>query len=210
MLKTMDEVASAQAALDKLQAEVRACRRCQVAGLPAVGRPLCSGPASAQAMVVAQAPSRSDEASGQLWSGPAGRQLMDWLSWAGLDEATLRSRHYLTAVARCYPGGQGHLPSPRQVSLCRRLLDAELGLVVPEVLVPVGQVAIDAFGGLHRPLEVLVGAAVWVSGTWVVPLPQPTVADRWLSRAENRRRLARALATLREIFRSLELGQSTN
>ncbi len=161
-------------------------------------------------MVVAQAPSRSDEASGQLWTGPAGRQLMDWLSWAGLDEATVRSQHYLTAVARCYPGGQGELPSPRQVSLCRRLLDAELGLVEPQVLVPVGQVAIDAFGGLHRPLEVLVGAAVWVGGTWVVPLPQPTVADRWLSRAENRRRLARALGILREIFRGLALGQSAN
>ncbi len=207
----MDTDSAYQALLSALRSRMASCGHCQAAGLPAYGQPLCSGPARAPVMVVGQAPSRSDTATQQLWSGPAGQQLMAWLGWAGLAEERLRAHHYLTAVVKCYPGraAAGHgdqEPSRRQVELCRRYLEAELQLVAPRLLIPVGRMAIDFFGGQRLRLEDLVGTAVSVGETWIVPLPHPSGVSLWLNGSENRRRLARALAILRELCGGLSLA----
>ncbi len=199
-----------QPLLSRLQAQVRACRRCQQAGLAVRGRPICSGPASAKIMIVGQAPSAADERNQRLWSGPAGQRLMGWLEWVGLPEATLRARHYLTAVTRCYPGPapSGHgdrLPTRQEADLCQQYLNAELALVSPRILIPVGRQAIDFLGGCHIHLQRLIGRAVSVDDTWIVPLPHPSGASLWLNRAEHCEQLARALALLRQLCQGLEL-----
>ena len=203
----MDMESASQPLVARLQAGIRNCRRCVEAGLIAYGQPICSGPASARLMVVGQAPSRADELNRRLWSGPTGHGLLDWLAWAGLPEVTLRARHYLTAVCKCWPGpdpsGYGDRPPSRlQVDLCRQFLSAELGLVGPRVIVPVGRLAIDHFGGTGQRLERLVGRAIAVDDTWIVPLPHPADAGVWLNQPDHRQLLARALA-IRRVTRSL-------
>ncbi len=211
MLITMDSMTTTQRLLSSLQTHVRACRRCSRAGHLTPGRPVCSGPATARVLVVGQAPSRSDELARALWSGPAGRRLMGWLAWAGLEEQALRRRHYLSAVTRCYPGPSpsGHgdrRPTDHEVRLCRDYLDAELGLLAPCLVIPVGRLAIDWFGGNDRPLSEIIGRAFQVENTWIVPLPHPSGASLWPNHLDNRRRLARALAIIREICHAYHLA----
>ncbi len=206
---------ASQPLLSKLQARALSCRRCAQAGLPAYGQPICSGSAAARLMIVGQAPSSSDERNHRLWTGPAGQRLMEWMAWVGLPEVTLRSRHYLTAVCKCYPGfdpsGQGdRAPSQLQVALCRQYLHAELALVAPRLIVPVGRLAIDFFGGQGQRLERLVGRAIAAEGTWIVPLPHPSGASTWLNQPDHQQLLARALAILRELCLALGIIDDTS
>ena len=197
--------------LETLQAHIRMCRRCLNAGHRPAGRPIAGGSANARLLIVGQAPSASDDQNRRLWSGPAGRRLLAWLEWAGLPEETLRSRHYLTAITRCYPGRapDGHgdrLPSRAEMELCQPFLQAELALLDPRLVIPVGRLAIDAFGGQGRALSELIGQAWQVDDTWIVPLPHPSGASLWLNEAEHRAHLARALAIVRELCRGLGIA----
>lgn len=200
-----------QQLLTRLQAQVADCRLCQHARYGVQGPPVYSGPATAHLMIVGQSPSDSDRQSVRLWSGPAGRRLLKWLEWAGLGEEALRTRHYLTAVTRCYPGRAGRgrgdrMPSVLERRLCAPYLQAELCLVAPRLLVPVGRVAVDAFGGRGRPLDALVGRAFYAEHAWIVPLPHPSGASTWLNTPAHQACLARALAILRELVQRLQLA----
>jgi uracil-DNA glycosylase len=118
---------------------------------------------------------------------------------AGFESAQdFRNRTYIAAVMRCFPGrhpkGGDLKPPPRAIANCRSWLDAELALLKPAVIIPVGQLAIERFLG-PGALEQRVGRAFGDSPV-LIPLPHPSGQSRWLNSAENRARLDRALDLL--------------
>ena len=124
---------------------------------------------------------------------------------AGIDAAHLP---YRTAITKCFPGkaarGAGdRRPSPPEVLLCASWLEAELALVRPRVLLLVGTLAIERFWG-KVPLSEVVGKSRIDGERVLIPLPHPSGASRWLNDAENRERLARALAVVRRAVRGLD------
>jgi uracil-DNA glycosylase len=113
---------------------------------------------------------------------------------------------YLAAVMRCFPGrlpsGKGDRPPPaRAMRNCASWLEAELALLRPRVLVPVGQLAIRRFLG-PGSLEERIGRT-FGSDPVVIPLPHPSGQSRWLNDAANRERLGRALDALGEQRRAV-------
>jgi len=197
------------AELSALHAEMRACRRCLEAGYDIVPGAVFSGPASADVMVVGQAPGVTESEARRPFNGPSGRRLFEWLAQVGWDEDDFRSEQYLTAITKCYPGrsagGKGdRVPSRAERALCAPFLERELALVRPRVLVPVGGLAVRRFLGPVRLGEVVGGACQDKAGRWIVPLPHPSGASLWLNQRENRARVARALGRLRATC--LELG----
>ena len=191
------------ATLDGHRAALAGCRRCTVA--PGVV-PVVSDAVAPRAMLVGQAPGKSEIASGKAFLGPAGRTLFRWFARAGLDEATVRRHVYISAVTRCYPGphpaGRGdRVPTPAEQQACAGWLDAELRIIRPRVLVPVGRLAIDRFLG-PRPLAELVGRVhevVHVGGrTLAIPLPHPSGASGWLNVPAHRDLLDQAIERLAE------------
>lgn len=186
-----------------LQGEMHSCRRCLDAGFAVTPGAVFSGGAGARVMIVGQAPGSNESRTGIPFCGPSGRRLFRWLAEAGWDEAELRGGHYITAVTKCFPGkgvsGRGdRAPSAAERALCSSFLDAELELVDPAVVVPVGGVAIRRFLGAGA-LENFVGQTFTVGGRAVVPLPHPSGANAWLQRAPSRRLLARAIERLRAL-----------
>ncbi len=183
---------------------MRACRRCLEAGFSVVPSAIFSGPVTARVMIVGQAPGSMEAETGRPFSGAAGRRLFRWLAEAGWDEDEFRATQYLTAITRCYPGkslgGRGdRAPSRAEQMLCAPFLERELALVQPEIIVPVGGLAIRRFLG-RVSLDDVVGRAIRDSaGRWIVPLPHPSGANLWLNRPESRRRVAQALALLRRL-----------
>jgi uracil-DNA glycosylase len=161
-------------------------------------------------MLVGQAPGQVEIQSQRPFSGRAGRTLFRWLERAGVDEATVRDRIYISAITRCYPGpspsGRGdRVPTPREQTQCAPWLDAELELIRPRVLVPVGRLAIDRFLGKAKamakaPLDELIGrehAVEHVGGTSIViPLPHPSGASSWIHAPGHQALLDRALSRL--------------
>lgn len=197
----------------ELEAHRGALRACRMCGHADAIAPIVSLARSPKIMLVGQAPGRVESAGGAPFSGRAGRTLFAWFASVGLDEATIRDRIYISAITRCYPGpspsGRGdRVPSPAERERCAQWLGAELGIIAPRVIIPVGRLAIDAFLG-HRPLDALVGRGHRIGadasndvtsvigsvrGTpLVIPLPHPSGASSWVHEGGHRRLLASAL-----------------
>lgn len=160
-------------------------------------------------MLVGQAPGPSEASNGRAFTGRSGATLFGWLARAGLDEATARQALYIGAVTRCYPGPHGagrgdRVPTPAEREACAPWLAAELAIIRPVLIIPVGRLAIDRFLG-SAPLAALVGRAhaVEVDGVraTAVPLPHPSGASGWLNVPAHRALLDAAIACLADAFR---------
>lgn len=137
--------------LDVLRASLAACRRCADAGYFIGSTPISTLNAGATFMTVGQAPGRHEaEVTHAPFSGPAGKRLFRWLAQAGFDEAEFRATQAMVAITRCYPGphpaGRGdRVPSRAEQALCAPWLEAELALIQPKVIIPIGGLAIGRF-----------------------------------------------------------------
>lgn len=102
-------------------------------------------------MVVGQAPGVREGKTGLPFSRPAGKRLFSWLAKARFEEEKFRGVQYITAITKCYPGkrnGRGPRgPTAAEHKLCVPFLAPELDIVQPELIIPVGRVAIDHFLG---------------------------------------------------------------
>src|SRR3981081_2521414 len=192
-----------RAALQALQTECRACHVCVAQGIIPEANPTFEGRWGAPFFLVGQAPGPAERESRRPFSGRAGKELDRWMVRAGFESPEeFRRLTYVAALMRCFPGrtraGTGDLkPPPAAVANCAHWLDAELRLLKPKVLIPVGQLAIARFLGPGR-LEDRVGQAFGERPV-MVPLPHPSGQSRWLNDQANRKRLASALALLGQL-----------
>lgn len=88
--------------LDRLLAEIRACRVC-AGDLPLGPRPVIRGRSTARILIASQAPGTRVHASGISFDDASGDRLRDWL---GTDRATFydESRIAMAPMGFCYPG----------------------------------------------------------------------------------------------------------
>lgn len=187
--------------LEAHRAALQACRAC---GHGAAVLPIASEATNPLAMIVGQAPGITEAGGGKPFAGQAGRTLFRWFERIGFDEATIRERVYIAALTRCYPGraasGRGdRVPGPDEQARCAPWLDAELRLIRPPVLIPIGRLAITRFLP-PQPLDRLVGRVhevEHVAGrSRVIPLPHPSGASSWFHMPANKRLLEQALELL--------------
>jgi uracil-DNA glycosylase len=196
--------------LTDLQIACRACDRCAREGLIPSARPIFQGGADAVFFLVGQAPGPVEAEQGRPFAGRSGRELGRWMARAGfVSDDEFRRLTYIAALMRCFPGrspsGSGDRPPPgRAVRNCAVWLDAELALLRPRVLIPVGQMAIRRFLG-PGSLEERVGRTFGEAPV-IIPLPHPSGQSRWLNDPANRERLARALDAVGE-WRTLVAGR---
>ncbi len=198
-------------ALRRLHVEMRTCRRCQEAGYAVAPGAVFSGPASAQVMIIGQAPGVTEAQVKRPFNGPSGTRLFRWLAQAGWEERAFRAQQYMTAVTKCYPGrapgGKGdRAPTRTEQKLCRPFLDRELALVNPRLIIPVGRLAIELFVEQRFKLADVVGTFFQDErGRYIVPLPHPSGASLWLNRPDHRKKVAAAVETLRQLKEEIAL-----
>ncbi len=194
----MNLEASSPPSLQALHERMGRCRLCLQAGYDVFPRAIFSGGMQARIMIIGQAPGVTEKEAGRPFNAGSGKRLFQWLAQAGIQEAWFRRTQYMTAVTKCYPGraksGSGdRVPTRAEQALCRPFLDAELSLVHPELVIPVGRLAINLFFPPGSTLEEVIGSQKQVDGRWVVPLPHPSGASRWHQVEANRARLRQAL-----------------
>jgi len=197
-----DDYARRVQQLAELHDEIRGCEKCVAAGYLAQANTVGAtrGRIGDALMVVGQAPGHLSVERGIPFAGPGGVILDRWLQQAGFATGALHREVYLSALTRCDPGknprGTGdRKPSPPELALCRPYLLRELELVRPQVILPVGGMAITAFLGPQR-LEDVIGASFERNGVLRIPLPHPSGVSRWLNDAAHQQLLARALERL--------------
>ena len=176
--------------------EVLACRQCpKMVGPVVVGPPIAS-----KIFLLGQAPGPHEGRLGRPFAWTAGRTLFGWFERLGIDEDSFRQQIYMAAVCRCFPGkakgGGDRVPSRIEISNCSTWLRAEIEILQPELVVPVGRLAISQLMEIGRLVDV-VGQTHRIvfcgHETEAIPLPHPSGASTWHRTEPGRGLLDRAL-----------------
>ena len=168
--------------INEHQQSLRKCRRCLNMVPPVVmGQPVAS-----KVLLVGQAPGDKEGIMGKPFAWTAGKTMFKWFASIGLEEEGFRQRVYMAAVCRCFPGknprGGDRVPTEEEIHNCSRWLDAEIELLRPQLIIPVGKLAIEQFMEVGRLVDVIghefeleeSGAVIDV-----LPLPHPSGASTW-------------------------------
>jgi uracil-DNA glycosylase len=176
---------------------LQACTLCPRMLKPVVvGRPVAS-----RILLVGQAPGDKEPVLGRPFAWTAGKTLFKWFNAAlGWTEDEVRDRIYFAAVCRCFPGkketGGDRVPDDDEVTNCSRWLAAEVALLQPELVLPVGKLAISQFIPL-APLTEIIGRQLRVSyqshAMDCIPLPHPSGASPWHRMEPGKTLLGQAL-----------------
>jgi uracil-DNA glycosylase len=190
-------MASSIAEVTKHLARLQSCRLCPQMHQPVVvGRPVAS-----RIILIGQAPGDKEPKLGRPFAWTAGKTLFKWFHEAlGWSEDETRDRVYFAAVCRCFPGkketGGDRVPGEEEIANCSRWLAAEFALLRPQLVLPVGKLAITQFLP-PAPLNDLIGKSFRIEyhghATDCIPLPHPSGASPWHRMEPGRTLLRQAL-----------------
>jgi len=190
------------ARLSLIEEHVRALAAC--ARCPDMGKPVVTGrPVASPVLLVGQAPGDKEPVMGKPFAWTAGRNLFKWFGSLGVDEETFRDTVYMAAVCRCFPGknpkGGDRVPSDVEIDNCAPWLERELEICRPELIIPVGKLAIARFLP-DAPLTEAVGQVhAWSHqkrSIDVIPLPHPSGASTWYHVEPGKTLTKKALALI--------------
>jgi DNA polymerase len=147
-------------------------------------------PPSARLMFVGEAPGASEDEQGRPFVGKAGQVLDAALVAAGLS----RDEVAVANVLKCRPPGNRR-PLPVEIGNCRGWLTAQLDLVRPALVVPLGLTSIAWFLGPSKfLLREVRGRVHDVDGLRVLPTYHPSGALRYGPNGEPMRALRADIA----------------
>ncbi|MBK6532097.1 MAG: uracil-DNA glycosylase family protein [Deltaproteobacteria bacterium] len=187
--------------IDAVHRDLAACRAC-----PAMIGPVVHGPpVMSRVLLVGQAPGPREGGFGRPFAWTAGKTLFGWFESAlGVDEPTFRDRVYIAAVARCFPGkatsGGDRKPDRDEIARCGAFLSREVDILQPELVLPVGTLAIEQVLGHRGPLTGVIGttqrARFHGVETDVIALPHPSGVSTWHRGEPGKTLLTQALALI--------------
>jgi uracil-DNA glycosylase len=170
-----------------------------------IGPVVSGGAVMSPVMLIGQAPGTREGPAGKPFAWTAGKTMFGWFAQAGLAEDQFRERVYMAAVCRCFPGnaaagGGDRVPDAGEIERCSKHLHAEVKLLRPQLVIPVGKLAIaqlypeidkltDVIGQQRR------GTIAGVSFD-VIALPHPSGASTWHRTEPGKSLLAQALAKI--------------
>jgi len=144
------------------------------------------GPVVSKILLVGQAPGVKEPELRRPFAWTAGKTLFKWFSSIGLDEAAFRDKVYMSAVCRCFPGknpkGGDRVPNQLEIETCSQWINREVELLQPDLLLPVGKLAILQYMPCDKLVEVIGQQhRIEVNGRELdaIPLPHPSGASTW-------------------------------
>jgi uracil-DNA glycosylase len=170
-------------------------------------RPVVTGqPVLSPVMLIGQAPGVREGPAGKPFAWTAGKTMFGWFEQIGLTEEQFRERVYMAAVCRCFPGkaqgkaGGDRVPSSDEIERCSRHLVAEARLLQPQLVIPVGKLAIEQLLPDAEQLVDVVGtvqrASLGSVSFDVIALPHPSGASTWHRTEPGKTLLVRALSKI--------------
>ena len=181
------------------------CRACP----NVLGQPVTGFVEDARIMLVGQAPGPREMDERRPFAYTAGKRLFSWFAeHTGISEEEFRSRVYIGAVIRCFPGrdpkaGGDRVPDAFEVAQCAHHLDRELALLRPELIIAVGTLASKTLLGIAE-LKDAVGRVHRLSRAGhtcdVIVLPHPSGRSTWTNKPANRALLLQSLRLIKKRF----------
>ncbi len=166
-----------------------------------IGPVVVGEPVLSPVMLIGQAPGEKEGRFGRPFAWTAGKTLFQWFeTCCGVDEKRFRQAIYMAAVCRCFPGkkprGGDRVPNRGEIANCSRWLKAELELLRPKLVIPVGKLAIAQILPVTKLNEVIgeVRRVCWHGiETDMIALPHPSGASTWHRTEPGKQLLQQAL-----------------
>jgi uracil-DNA glycosylase len=165
-----------------------------------IGRPVPS-----KVLLIGQAPGEREIRISKPFAWTAGKTMFGWFQSIGLDEESFRRRVYMAAVCRCFPGknpkGGDRVPGSDEIENCAPWLQEEFRLLEPELVIPVGKLAIGQLMAFQKLVEVVgkkfeLELASHGLKADMIPLPHPSGASTWHRTEPGARLLKEALSRI--------------
>lgn len=173
---------SVAALLHAHRQQLLACTRCP----KMIGPVVVCQPVVSNILLIGQAPGDKEGLYGKPFAWTAGKTLFKWFAQIGLAEAPFRERVYMAAVCRCFPGknpkGGDRVPDAEEITNCSFWLQAETALLQPQLVLPVGKLAIAQMLNFNKLNEVIgqVHHGVYHGRVVdIIPLPHPSGLSTW-------------------------------
>ena len=169
-----------------------------------IGPVVSGGAVMSPVMLIGQAPGVKEGPAGKPFAWTAGKTMFGWFSEIGLTEEQFRERVYMAAVCRCFPGkgkgGGDRVPDAGEIERCSAHLVTEVKLLSPQLVIPVGKLAIaQLYPDIDKLTEVIgqqrKGEMAGVAFD-VIALPHPSGASTWHRTEPGKTLLAQALAKI--------------
>lgn len=127
----------------------------------------------AKVVFVGQGPGENEDASGRPFVGRAGDLLNEWLRKIGLN----RDEVWITNVTRCLPP-PGRLPRTHEIRACAPYLLEEIRIINPQVVCPLGNMALRVLLGKSAKIQEVQGEAIPQEKYFLFPLVHPAAVLR--------------------------------
>lgn len=201
MTKSTKQPSSLLHPLDKHIAQLQSCSSCPDMIGPVI---TCIGVTST-IMSVGQAPGIHEGKFQRPFSWTAGKTLFKWFNSIGVTEEQYRQNVYMAAVCRCFPGkntkGGDRVPNKQEIKQCSRWLEAEYELLQPELIIPIGKLAIQQYLRFDKLTEVIGkqhSRSLQGRELDIIPLPHPSGVSTWFRTEPGKSLLQQALVLIRQ------------
>ena len=181
----------AETTWEELARRIEGCGACPL-GAGALHRVPGQGDPAAPLVFIGEGPGQTEDEEGLAFVGAAGQLLTRMLSAIALP----RDRVFICNVVKCRPP-HNRVPTPAEQAACRPLLDAQLALIRPRVMVLLGATAANAV--LDPGIRITRDRGKWYlrGGVYCMPTYHPSAllrdetkkADAWQDMLSLRDRL---------------------
>ena len=156
--------------LDLIAQQVAGCKRCGLCAgrtntVPGSGNP------HARVMLIGEAPGKNEDLKGQPFVGAAGKNLGEFLSFAGLN----RDDVFIANILKCRPPSNRN-PQPEEIELCTPYLRDQVRAISPQYLVTMGNFATQFILKTQKGITSLRGTPISVGKFTVFPVFHPAAA----------------------------------
>lgn len=124
--------------LDELREEVSRCTRCQELVDNRTQTVFGDGTTEAEVLFVGEAPGKDEDQQGVPFVGQAGKLMDNAMAQAGIP----RSKVYIANTLKCRPPDNRD-PKPEEIENCSGFLAAQVALIKPRIIVPLGRFGLD-------------------------------------------------------------------
>lgn len=177
--------------LQELGEEIKTCPKCRLAqtrtnAVPGEGSP------RATLMFVGEGPGENEDKTGKPFVGQAGKFLNSLLERAGI----ARDEVFITNIVKCRPP-ENRVPLEDEVVACSDYLMAQIAVVEPKFVIPLGGAALKTLLGKELKITEARCKVFRKSGILYIPLFHPAAA---LHRSQLVETLQADIMTLRQLL----------
>jgi len=172
-------VSGANELLEELAQIIRGCRKCQLGHQRKNAVP-GEGSHRAKVVFVGEAPGEDEDEQGRPFVGRAGQLLRKLISHIALEDG----EYFIGNILKCRPPSNRD-PLPIEIEACKPYLFAQLAVIKPVLIVPLGNYALQVLVGDRMNISRVRGKLITKNGLNFFPTYHPAAILRGGARLKN-------------------------